>query len=537
MKDLKHLILFEAFESSKLSKTLGYIKDKKVFLSNIKTICNYIDFPYSELKDDFFEYLPFNKALRKADAVDDTPCKATSLGQFRGHGIEGEKCEKGRMNRKWGANKRNVVCPACNGTGVQIKKQGDIKLVKFWFSQEGKYIGTTGVDGLKRGANKMSHDINDYTIGETINKSKVRTLPTGTFLLLNYSGYYSSGNSQNIICYLIKERSTTYAIQNRIRGASPWSYPNWSKIAPNSFEVYSNEISNVRMLIPNDTSDNPFDLNVGITFDYSSISVNQRIDVKDLLKDAHFSLIFDFGKLKESEYKKKMTTREERRERKEGSKLEMTDEKVRKQNIERYIDKISRSINLNDDVSNVSKLVKRVIGFRQVLYMLIASNYIKDDLSSAIECYYRVLSNKDDQDYVDRLNYYVERGIERGSKNLQKLSTNLKELKDELKNKPKELELIKRLDEISLLMYKRISELELETIEDLEIAHQKLLAYKNILTSSRYKIRHINSFINYLVNSSVPRSINYLVDYTWVQDNMDDILEETDRIKKIINKL
>ena len=69
MKNLQHLQLFEAFESTKLSKTLGFIKEKKdkeIFLEKIKNICQSIDFPYSKLSDEFFDYLPFKSALKKS---------------------------------------------------------------------------------------------------------------------------------------------------------------------------------------------------------------------------------------------------------------------------------------------------------------------------------------------------------------------------------------------------------------------------------------------------------------------------------------
>ena len=67
MKELKHIKLFEAFESQKLSKTLKFINkaSKDNFLNQIKKIAAKIDYPISELSDDLFEYLPFMSALKK----------------------------------------------------------------------------------------------------------------------------------------------------------------------------------------------------------------------------------------------------------------------------------------------------------------------------------------------------------------------------------------------------------------------------------------------------------------------------------------
>ena len=59
MKNLKHIQIFEAFESRILSKTLGYINtsDKSNFMDRIKRLCKTIDFPLSKMSDEYFEYL------------------------------------------------------------------------------------------------------------------------------------------------------------------------------------------------------------------------------------------------------------------------------------------------------------------------------------------------------------------------------------------------------------------------------------------------------------------------------------------------
>ena len=65
MNELKYIKLFEAFDSDRLSKTLNFIdKDsKKKFLTDLKNVCNSIDFPYSEISDEYIDYLPFKRAL------------------------------------------------------------------------------------------------------------------------------------------------------------------------------------------------------------------------------------------------------------------------------------------------------------------------------------------------------------------------------------------------------------------------------------------------------------------------------------------
>ena len=147
MKELKHIRLYESFESEKLSKTLGFINvdSRKSLIDSLKIICKAIDYPYSELSDDVFEYLLFNSALRK-DIKHEMPepdeCK------YESDWIPGEFCQGGRVKRTWGSNERMTECPNCNGKGVIYPIVNyDTKLIKFWFSKEGKYIAQTVTDG------------------------------------------------------------------------------------------------------------------------------------------------------------------------------------------------------------------------------------------------------------------------------------------------------------------------------------------------------------------------------------------------------
>ena len=73
MPEMKYLMLFEAFESKILSKTLGYINtsDKSSFMDRIKRLCKTIDFPLSKMSDEYFEYLPFKSALSRAAMTGD----------------------------------------------------------------------------------------------------------------------------------------------------------------------------------------------------------------------------------------------------------------------------------------------------------------------------------------------------------------------------------------------------------------------------------------------------------------------------------
>ena len=72
MNNLKYIKLFEAFESIKLTKTLGFINkgSNAIFISQLKTIASKLDFPISKYSDDYFQYLPFKILYIQSDDKD-----------------------------------------------------------------------------------------------------------------------------------------------------------------------------------------------------------------------------------------------------------------------------------------------------------------------------------------------------------------------------------------------------------------------------------------------------------------------------------
>ena len=153
---MKYIKLFEAFDSEKLSKTLGYInkRSREDVLARIKKFCEKIDFPFSKLNDSFFQYLPFQKALNLKYESKKEICKAESSSLFSsGGGIKGEFCKEGRIKRNWGFATRIVTCPNCKGTGIEPDKSAKPTHFKFWFSKEGKYITITALDSSTQSSN------------------------------------------------------------------------------------------------------------------------------------------------------------------------------------------------------------------------------------------------------------------------------------------------------------------------------------------------------------------------------------------------
>ena len=66
---MRHLKVFEKFDSKTFSKILNHISDSKdKFMTDIDQICKKFDFPKSKLSNDYFQYLRFNDALNLKDS-------------------------------------------------------------------------------------------------------------------------------------------------------------------------------------------------------------------------------------------------------------------------------------------------------------------------------------------------------------------------------------------------------------------------------------------------------------------------------------
>ena len=293
MRELSYLKLFEAFESEKLTKTLAFIssnEDKNKFISQLKKICYPIDFPLSKLNDNYFEYLPFRKALKK-------------------------------------------VCD----TNI-----GNITYIKFWFDGDGKFITTTAVDGIDRGCVLIGRDfskvIDKYDI---VKEFKTRDnarheLKNGDIISIDMlNGLWV--NDVIAYVYLDPRDKCLYAIQDMCVGSTPDS-DGWISFSKYSWRLTGDDFKNIRLLKPKGhTDENLYGMNGDLDITHMSID---RLDINKIA-NAQFAIVMDFNKIISSEYVKKSHISNVRKTRKENTKLTINNDDIKKQNIERYMNKIS----------------------------------------------------------------------------------------------------------------------------------------------------------------------------------------------------
>lgn len=552
---MKYIKLYEAFESEKLTKTLGFIKEKEDrnrFLGDIKKICNQIDYPYSKLTDDNFQYLPYKAALNVNAIKSDTPCDATSKKAFPEFGIEGEVCHGGKIFRMWGTRRREVVCPICNGTGVK-KTKPEMKWVKFWFSAEGKYVATTAVDGQIRKGSMRRSTGKSYT--GTLNLSDYKEVGVVSLSdLKNGDVVLVTINNEPTVCYIIiGSNGRAYAIQDRHSGSSPDNVPSdvWRQYGSRSWVLAStgDYTGFIKLLSPKVESEetqvesqpDPITWNVVVSINrYGSGFDTSSKDVEDAIKDAHFAIVMDFGKIKASKFKEKSVIKGEREESREGAVALMTDDDIRKANLQRYIDKISKSVDLSNGFSDITKILPRFFGGRLALvYTFRGRNF--DDFNYIINDIFKFMKSTNDN---DKLRWAKEATGTLNDTYKSNISTN-KRYNNHFEFTRKEIEkngkqeynrLLDKLMELSEKINSSLLQKPIESLEDLELTYRKLRSLKDILRSDRYLIRRLDSFFDRFGSESTDRTYRYLVEYIDESD-IDRFINDIDSLIKIVEKL
>jgi hypothetical protein len=558
MKNLKYIQIFEAFESKILSKTLNYIEsgDRNIFMQKLKELCKSIDFPLSKMSDEYFEYLPFKSAIYKAAMTGDEPCEATSESEFSSrYSVPGEKCTNGKIKRKWGSGIRDVVCSVCDGTGIKPKKS-EIKLIKFWFTAEGKFVANTLVDGVIRNSGSIAGDslskkISDYTIGQPVSLDQLKG---GEIVCLDFPDTFGSGDPRgsNVVAYIYKygsgSSSRYFAIQNVNSGSTPGD-DGWKKFGRLSWMLGGNDYQNLRLLTPKtkskDDEIDPYSWNTGMDISRGSVRNNTYVDVKSQIKDAHFAIVLDFGKLKKSEFEKVEDTEKSRELAKKGSKLDpdQSNESIKKKNIERYVNLLSQKLDISTDIANCNRLITRSIGHRSALYIVYGSN-IYSSLGEIISEYIKFMSSTDDvykkkyaQDISDSTNDLFKSGMRKAAQS-DDVIKNLKLMirDNNLQNSDKHLKLLDLTQNLSDTIYNNIKNYQINDIEDLEVVAQKISSIRNILKSNRYGLTYYFSYvIEYICSGRADRAYNYLTNSGYI--DIDNILEGLPRVITIISKM
>ena len=252
---------------------------------------------------------------------------------------------------------------------------------------------------------------------------------------------------------------------------------------------------------------------------------NSARDVERTISKAHFALVFDISKLKSTDFKSKKEIASEREKIKSGSKLTIKDEDIRKANIQRYMNEIAKKSDIISDISNLKKVVKRILTGNS-LYLILYNSRFTNNLFSLIDKYLRALKEDVNEDYYKReLSSYIAEKYKSVSERSANISKNLKEVRDHLQKNGMDdrLQIIDGLDKMSKSFNDLIDNSKLECIEDLEILLSKLDGLRTIFRGNRYDVDKLDYFIDSLTNEESRNSIRYITDHYYVRDYVAEI--------------
>lgn len=559
MKNLKYLQLFEAFESQKLAKTLKFINKVSIenFMQAINRIANRFDFPISKFNDDMFEYLPFKSALKKNAPPPKQPER--EVCNRESDWIPGEFCQGGRIKRTWGA----VECPGCGGTGFKpLKKiQPDVSLVKFWFDKDGNWVTVTGCDGQIRPQNKtvtsitgkaedlyeFSKDLEDYNQIRSISVSELLKLPTGSIVL-----FRPPDRGKGAVSMVFHGRrgysSAAYMLQNEFVGSSPdeddlISKDEWIKCANYSWIVTgAREFGSGTLLEPKVKREvkpkreiKPLLEEEAYTWnnliDLRYMQMDNRKDMESQLKNAHFAIILDLNKLKESEFEKLSSTKSERELRKAGAFLKP--EEVKNANIERYMNLLIKKFDANKGLSELTKVLPRAFGYTNMLTFVIRGFNFRN-MDEMINYLYSFMRNPSigEKNIIYYLTYIYETSRRR-SETINATTDKVWKLLD--KEDEKFRKYFQTYCEISELLFKKVQDEKIETLTDIEILMTKLRSIKQFLETTRFDTlrKEVRYIAEYLESSYPAYVIRYVREAI---EDYPDAQSEIEELKKVIEK-
>lgn len=503
---MKYLKFYEAFKSKGISNTLKFLKEKigksssNNFIHALRQFMTTIDFPIDRISDSDIKYMSAKKAV----------------------------------------NLRNTE-KVTNNRGIWV--------LKFWFSLEKGYLGFTATGNVEKEISYSEHGLRDAEkfsdsdmnfiknhitrTGEIWPVTDYRKLQTGQTVIGQFDSY-----SQDKIAFakiFIDERddNRTYAIQNVSEGSavtdrnwvnfqqfgnlSWWLFDNSEMghdhrklhfFRPSSEELLYIEPPKEEKKVQKE--EDPLSWNLPLNTDFSFGSWTSRskfsIDNSKKIKDSDFALVLYFDDMINPDsdalfYEKPSDTRQERREEKSGATKLLSDEQIKRMNIERYVQKLSASLDISEtEFYNLEKIVNKFLA-KEFSYLSILRNRPDwSELSAYIDNFYKIVDSEpeDKRYYIQRIKnvyandtkkYYEYLLKYQEAKNLITGKSQLKMIFDELFN-------------LGTLINKKLTENEINSIDDLFKIRSLMRTIYDFIRQNRnqlsYQVREVISGFSYI---------------------------------------
>ena len=540
MSNMKHLMLFEAFESNALSKMMAFLakktdsNSKERFKDKLKRLITQFDIPIDKISDTDVKYLNRNKALKFKNV---------------------DKVE----------NDKGIYC------------------LKFWFSMDEGYLGFTGTGNVTMDFNEYisgsrrrssSSDKNSPFTNRELDYIKNRLdIKTGSLEpVKNYENIQHgqlvmgifSDDDDNLdrlgVAKIWRDENHLFAIQdvasggssdNEINGVSwrDWGYRySWSLdsvYSPGSdhckLHIYTPSDEPIHIVGTKEEVEeveikSPLDFNLPLNSSYGLREwgdTSWSIDDYTLVEKSDFSIILmldDILKSVKTPVNKIKSNREESRE---GATKLMSDSQIKKANIERYLTAIVGKMGIDRDIKELQNLQKLVI--KSVCGDLAFISIYKgrpgfDSLDSMSGYIYDMMrSDGNDKDYYlssiissfKSLNSYSEEYTKQYNESLKEVNNS-------------DIEPLKEIFKIFIEIGKKIKNYllsqNIQTIEDLGMVMVKLRSIRNLASERGFSFGYTRNILN---EFHYTNDVRYYINECDNDRRRNEVLEDIKKAKQI----
>jgi hypothetical protein len=526
-----------------------------------------------------------------------------------GKGVAGDVCTGGKLKKSYGAvgRTRDYDCPVCNGTG-KVNPVGQLKYLKFWLNSEGKFIGVTAVDGVYHANSKDVNQFKQIDITDEIKAALNRDNRNDATVKADLEAIERkyelvSGKTKiamgGITNYRWRDPSSVPTIgtywkdrDGKVYIASGNSYLDYKAQRPvgvkwKEFGSYIAQLPYILNVVQANFDRGTIKIltdveekedylyNVGVNFNFgngttvkSGFSLQDSLS-KSFLSNAEFAIVFDFKQFSDdmtsAETKNLSTIKDERTEMKSGiigGKLGISNIDIKNANIERYTKAIS-DVDINQGFDRLVKKLPRFFGGRYVLFYLMEErNFLgyRNNVSNLL----KFMSAEDDElkkHYSDRVSERIRDVFKSNTEYSDKLDKRFKGYLDYLNDKLNvatedqkilyqgQIDIFNKLKELSSKISQKISNMEVETVEDFEIIYSKVIGIANALKADRTAL-YDNSFgirhISYLWNYTEARRVSEQFLYSWnssygkdtdFEKHLQECLSKLDYMIRLVNRM
>ncbi len=505
---MKHLLLYEAFKSKGISKTLKFLSEKGVgkddFLNELKKILEIYKFPISEFTDDDIHYMNSSKA-------------------------------------------KNIKIP----DGYDIMNPWGVYALKFWFSLEEGFLIKSGI----------GYDLSKSLDHENINKikeefgfkkgtltpvtvSNLKKLKTGDIVF----GYFDDTRRDYKFskATIFKEDGRIYAIQNVSDGSSPRISDDWKSFGEYSWALSSMNDDTVALHLWVD-GDHDLKIDGGVEYtDDLSVNRNGKLvsSVESYIKKSDFALVIYLDNL--IKYDSIEDIRSERTESRSGATALMSNEEIKKINYDKYMASllVKKGIHKDskyDDLKNLQNIVSNFLLGEWVLITLYkrVPDYRRPDYRSKIVNFYQnielLIKEEDKEYYLNKLIKNYKNSLEDCDLYKRRFLKSEGMVRD-LGNQDT-IFIFEKFLKLSRYLRDKISSTKIDTIDDLVILLYKFNSISEYMNDDRIEFQGglygILSNFHY-ADSDVDYSVRKYNKVSESEHN--ENLRRIDLIKKFIDK-